>query len=198
MNEIVFIMGKSASGKDRIYRELSEDKALGLNKITMYTTRPLRSGEAEGREYHFVDDDTVKRLENENKIIEIRCYDTVFGVWKYFTADDGQIDLASGKRYIVIGTLEAYDKFCEYYGNEHIMPIYIEVDDGIRLIRAVKREMEQENPHYEELCRRFLADEEDFCEENIKKAGIKKRYENTDLETCLKQIMSDIETEKTT
>ena len=50
MNEIVFIMGKSASGRDRIYRELSEDKALGLNKITMYTTRPLRSGEeAEGR-----------------------------------------------------------------------------------------------------------------------------------------------------
>ena len=192
MNEIVFIMGKSASGKDRIYRELSEDKALGLNKITMYTTRPLRSGEAEGREYHFVDDDTVKRLENENKIIEIRCYDTVFGVWKYFTADDGQIDLASGKRYIVIGTLEAYDKFCEYYGNEHIMPIYIEVDDGVRLIRAVKREMEQENPHYEELCRRFLADEEDFCEENIKKAGIKKRYENNSLERCIEEIVEDI------
>ena len=178
MNEIVFIMGKSASGKDRIYRELSEDKALGLNKITMYTTRPLRSGEAEGREYHFVDDGTAKRLENENKIIEIRCYDTVFGVWKYFTADDGQIDLASGKRYIVIGTLEAYDKFCEYYGNEHIMPIYIEVDDGVRLIRAVKREMEQENPHYEELCRRFLADAKDFSEENIRKSGITRRFAN--------------------
>ena len=73
MNEIVFIMGKSASGKDRIYRELSEDKALGLNKITMYTTRPLRSGEAEGREYHFVDDDTAKRLENENKILYSEC-----------------------------------------------------------------------------------------------------------------------------
>ena len=192
MNEIVFIMGKSASGKDRIYRELSEDKALGLNKITMYTTRPLRSGEAEGREYHFVDDDTAKRLENENKIIEIRCYDTVFGVWKYFTADDGQIDLASGKRYIVIGTLEAYDKFCEYYGNEHIMPIYIEVDDGVRLIRAVKREMEQENPHYEELCRRFLADQSDFSEENILAAGIRKRFQNVDLEVCVKEIVNYI------
>ena len=189
MNEIVFIMGKSASGKDRIYRELSEDKALGLNKITMYTTRPLRSGEAEGREYHFVDDDTVKRLENENKIIEIRCYDTVFGVWKYFTADDGQIDLASGKRYIVIGTLEAYDKFCEYYGNEHIMPIYIEVDDGIRLIRAVKREMEQENPHYEELCRRFLADAKDFSEENIRKSGITRRFANNgEFDDCVDEI----------
>ena len=189
MNEIVFIMIKSASGKDRIYRELSEDKALGLNKITMYTTRPLRSGEAEGREYHFVDDDTAKRLENENKIIEIRCYDTVFGVWKYFTADDGQIDLASGKRYIVIGTLEAYDKFCEYYGNEHIMPIYIEVDDGVRLIRAVKREMEQENPHYEELCRRFLADAKDFSEENIRKSGITRRFANNgEFDDCVDEI----------
>ena len=189
MNEIVFRMGKSASGKDRIYRELSEDKALGLNKITMYTTRPLRSGEAEGREYHFVDDDTAKRLENENKIIEIRCYDTVFGVWKYFTADDGQIDLASGKRYIVIGTLEAYDKFCEYYGNEHIMPIYIEVDDGVRLIRAVKREMEQENPHYEELCRRFLADAKDFSEENIRKSGITRRFANNgEFDDCVDEI----------
>ena len=189
MNEIVFIMGKSASGKDRIYRELSEDKALGLNKITMYTTRPLRSGEAEGREYHFVDDDTAKSLENENKIIEIRCYDTVFGVWKYFTADDGQIDLASGKRYIVIGTLEAYDKFCEYYGNEHIMPIYIEVDDGVRLIRAVKREMEQENPHYEELCRRFLADAKDFSEENIRKSGITRRFANNgEFDDCVDEI----------
>mgnify|MGYP002933888520 FL=1 len=175
--------------RDRIYRELSEDKALGLNKITMYTTRPLRSGEAEGREYHFVDDDTAKRLENENKIIEIRCYDTVFGVWKYFTADDGQIDLASGKRYIVIGTLEAYDKFCEYYGNEHIMPIYIEVDDGVRLIRAVKREMEQENPHYEELCRRFLADAKDFSEENIRKSGITRRFANNgEFDDCVDEI----------
>ena len=155
----------------------------------MYTTRPLRSGEAEGREYHFVDDDTAKRLENENKIIEIRCYDTVFGVWKYFTADDGQIDLDSGKRYIVIGTLEAYDKFCEYYGNEHIMPIYIEVDDGVRLIRAVKREMEQENPHYEELCRRFLADAKDFSEENIRKSGITRRFANNgEFDDCVDEI----------
>ena len=192
MNEIVFIMGKSASGKDRIYRELSEDKALGLNKITMYTTRPLRSGEAEGREYHFVDDDTAKRLENENKIIEIRCYDTVFGVWKYFTADDGQIDLASGKRYIVIGTLEAYDKFCEYYGNEHIMPIYIEVESGERLSRALNRERMQESPKYQELCRRFLADEADFAEENLCHLGIERRFANDDKEQCLEEIIEVI------
>ena len=97
--------------------------------------------------------------------------------------------MASGKRYIVIGTLEAYDKFCEYYGNEHIMPIYIEVDDGVRLIRAVKREMEQENPHYEELCRRFLADAKDFSAENLRKSGITRRFANNgEFDDCVDEI----------
>ena len=115
------------------------------------------------------------------------------GVWKYFTADDGQIDLAQGNRYIVIGTLEAYDKFCKYYGKEHILPIYIEVDDGIRLMRAVNREMKQENPKYAELCRRFLADEQDFSETNIQKSGITKRFFNNNLlEECYEEIVREI------
>jgi len=189
MYEIVFIMGKSSSGKDSIYKKLKEDDKLGLTNVVLYTTRPRRDGETDGVEYNFVTDEKEQEMEKLNKIIELRCYNTAYGVWKYFTADDGQIDLASGKRYIVIGTLEAYDKFCEYYGNEHIMPIYIEVDDGVRLIRAVKREMEQENPHYEELCRRFLADAKDFSEENIRKSGITRRFANNgEFDDCVDEI----------
>lgn len=101
-------------------------------------------------------------MQESGRIVELREYNTVYGVWKYFTADDGQIDLNSGNRYLVIGTLEAYDKFCEFYGKQHIMPIYIEVEDGLRLTRAIHREQKQDNPHYEEMCRRFLADSEDF------------------------------------
>ena len=192
MNEIVFIMGKSASGKDRIYRELSEDKALGLNKITMYTTRPLRSGEAEGREYHFVDDGTAKRLENENKIIEIRCYDTVFGVWKYFTLDDGQIDMDSKETYIIIGTLEAYDKIRNYYGKDRVHPIYIEVDAKTRIHRALAREDSQKNPKYAEMCRRFLADEDDFSDDKIAALDIDIRFNNDDLDRCIDKIRAYI------
>lgn len=189
MPEIVFIMGKSASGKDNIYQRLAEDTELKLKKIIMYTTRPMRAGETDGVEYFFVDDDRACKLEQSGKIIEMRCYNTVYGVWKYFTADDGQIDLNSGERYIVIGTLEAYDKFCRYYGKQHLLPIYIEVDDGVRLIRAVRREMQQAVPGYEELCRRFLADAQDFSEENIRKAGIERRYSNNgELEDCIGEI----------
>lgn len=189
MAEIAFIMGKSASGKDKIYKALCEDEELNLNTITMYTTRPMRSGETDGVEYHFVDDAVADKLKDAGKIIEMRCYDTVYGMWKYFTVDDGQVNLNSGDRYIVIGTLEAYNAFCRYYGNEHIMPIYIEVDDGLRLERALKREKKQEIPRYEEMCRRFLADAKDFSEENITNCHITKRFfNNTELEDCINEV----------
>ena len=190
MPEIAFIMGKSASGKDKIYKNLIEDESLKLNTVILYTTRPMRAGETDGVEYFFVNDETAVKMQESGRIVELREYNTVYGVWKYFTADDGQIDLNSGNRYLVIGTLEAYDKFCEFYGKQHIMPIYIEVEDGERLIRAIRREQEQETPKYKELCRRFLADEEDFSEEKIKEAEIQKRFVNDDLDLCVKNIIN--------
>ena len=203
MPEIAFIMGKSASGKDKIFHRMVEDTELGLQTVVTYTTRPMRVGETDGMEYHFVTDEQALQMKAENKIVEMREYNTVYGVWRYFTADDGQIQLSQieptteeKRRYIVIGTLEAYEEFCKYYGKQHILPIYIEVDDGIRLSRALNREMKQEKPLYEEMCRRFLADAEDFKEENIQKAGIKKRFlNNGELEDCIAKVRQEILTQ---
>lgn len=93
----------------------------------------------------------------------------------------------------MIGTLEAYLKLKDYFGEDKLLPVMIELDDGIRLQRALKREMEQENPKYEEMCRRFLADSEDFSEEKLQKAGIARRFENNDLEQCLREITEYIQ-----
>jgi len=192
MPEIAFIMGKSSSGKDKIFKRLILDEQLQLNTIVMYTTRSMRLGESDGVEYHFVSDNIADKMEAEGRIIELRAYHTVHGIWKYFTLDDGQIDINKGK-YIVIGTLDAYEKFCNYYGKEHLMPIYIDVDDGIRLTRALEREKKQKYPKYAEMCRRFLADRIDFSEENIEKLEIKKRYINNELlDDCIEQIKTDI------
>ena len=78
----------------------------------------------------------------------------------------------------------------KYYGREVVVPIYIEVENGDRLIRAIRREQEQETPKYKELCRRFLADEEDFSEEKIKEAEIDKRFVNDDLDLCVRNIIN--------
>ena len=190
MGKIFYIMGKSASGKDTIFRELKE-RCPQLGMVVPYTTRPIRAGEQNGVEYFFTDEAALAKMEAEHKIIEIRSYDTVHGIWKYFTAADGQIDLESSD-YLMIGTLESYGKLKKYYGAAYLVPVYIEVEDGERLNRALTRERQQEVPRYAEMCRRFLADTEDFSEDHLRAAGIKKRYYNDDQKRCLDEIIEDI------
>lgn len=187
MGKIFCIMGKSSSGKDTLYKEILKTKDLPLSQIIIYTTRPIRFGETNGVEYFFVDERRLKELESEDKVIEIRAYHTVCGVWKYFTVNDGQIDLTK-QNYLVITTLEAYISFRDYFGAASVEPVYVEVEDGLRLKRALEREMLQKEPKYAELCRRFLADTEDFAEEKIKAAGIEKRFFNENLEDTRKEI----------
>ncbi len=88
-----------------------------------------------------------------------------------------QIDLEK-QDYLGIGTLESYVKLKDYFGEQALVPLYVEVDDGLRLSRALERERGQKEPKYAEMCRRFLADCEDFSEENIAKAGIVRRFSN--------------------
>ena len=173
------------------FRYLKNNKELNLKTIVGYTTRPMREGEQEGVEYHFVSREKLAEYRKQGKIIECRDYDTVYGVWSYFTLDDGQINLGADN-YIYIGTLESYNAMVKYYGKDVVVPIYVEVENGERLERAIKRERLEKEPKYAELCRRFLADEEDFKEENIKNAGIERRYMNDDLDRCIAEIVETI------
>lgn len=188
MGKIYCIMGKSSSGKDTLYRLLLENKELSLKTIVPYTTRPMRAGEQNGVEYYFCDEEKVAELEHRGKIIELRAYDTIHGIWKYFTVDDDQVDLEK-QDYLMIGTLESYLKIREYYGKEWVIPIYIEVEDGERLARAIERERAQTSPRYEELCRRFLADAADFSEEKLRDAQINRRFVNISLEETEREII---------
>ena len=156
MGKIYYLMGKSASGKDHIYENLIQETALDLKPFVLYTTRPIRSGEQDGREYFFVDEKRLSELREAGKIIEERMYSTVQGPWYYFTADD-----------------------------------------GLRLSRALERERKQTEPKYAEMCRRFLADCEDFTEEKIAEAGIVRRFSNNSTpEDCFSEIQNFVEQQK--
>ncbi len=186
--KIFLLMGKSTSGKDTIYKKLIVDEDLSINKVVPYTTRPMREGETDGVQYFFKSDEEYEALKKNGKIIEERTYHTVMGDWHYFTVDDDQIDLESGN-YLVIGTLESYCYIRDYFGQESVVPLLIDVDAKIRLQRAMHREDKQEHPRYDEMCRRFLADEEDFAESKIESAGITERfYNNADINDCIASI----------
>ncbi len=196
MGKIYCFMGKSSSGKDTVFQMVSKRLA-HLKPVVPYTTRPMRVGEKDGETYFFITPAQLEAYEKEGKVIEVRHYDTVQGIWSYATIDDGQIAL-EGSSYLMITTLEAYKKIVLYYGQSHVVPLYITVADGLRLQRAMEREKRQEKPDYVELCRRFLADHGDFSEEKLAAAGIEKRYENVDLETCVAEIIKEIQkTEET-
>lgn len=194
MGKIIYLMGKSSTGKDTIFKELLLDGTVALKTIVPYTTRPIRAGEENGVEYFFTDELGFQNLLAGGKVIEERAYNTFHGLWRYFTVDDGQIQLDS-QNYVMIGTLEAYLKMKAYFGEEKLLPVLIELDDGVRLQRALNREKKQKTPKYEEMCRRFLADSADFSEEKIAEAGIKSRFYNDDLKSCLSEILKYIKSE---
>ena len=194
MGKIFCVMGKSATGKDTVYQNLLAENSLNLKRIIPYTTRPIREGEENGREYYFCTEEDVQKYEKEGRIVELRAYNTVYGIWKYFTLNDGNIQLDK-ENYLLIGTLEAYTKIRDYFGEAKVVPIYIEVEDGERLLRAITREKQQDVPKYEEMCRRFLADAKDFSEEKLVEAGIEKRFVNVELLDTITKVRDYIQGE---
>ena len=190
MGKIFYLMGKSASGKDTLYALLKKN-IYELKTVVLYTTRPKREGEEEGVQYHFIDASEYKRLLDAGKVIEHRDYETVHGIWSYMTVDDGQIDLINNS-YLMIGTLESYNSLRAVYGDENMAPLYITVDDGTRLQRALDRERQQSSPKYAEMCRRFLADEADFAPDKLQAAGIEKAFVNEGLDETYEEISSYI------
>lgn len=189
------IIGKSSTGKDTIFKRLLKNKSLKLENVVSYTTRPIRAHETDGVEYHFVDEKTRDELDKEGRIIELRRYNTCYGPWDYFTVDDKSLELDK-KDYLIIGTLESYEKIRNYYGKGLVRPIYIEVEDGVRLQRALNREKKQEHPKYKEMCRRFLTDDEDFSTEKLKAAEVDRTFVNNDIKGTVNEIIEYIRSYK--
>lgn len=166
MGYIYCLIGKSGTGKDTVMENILADKELKIEKMVPYTTRPKRENEVDGVNYHYVDEVRMNEMEKDGLIVEKRSYNTVHGVWSYFTADK---DIDRVKDYIIITTQEAIKKFVDHFGKDSIYVIYLYLDDKERLIRCINREAMQVSPNYKEVCRRFLGDEEDFSEEKLKK-----------------------------
>lgn len=182
--KIVFFIGKSGSGKDTFLMKSLE--IYQVEPIVLLTTRPMREGEVNGREYHFISDEKMNLLQKKDLLIERRDYNTVHGIWSYATGMEA-INLYD-YNYLTANTWQGYSQFLKYYSKESLAPIYFELDDGVRLERALMREKKSGNGKYAEMCRRYLADEADFTKEML---NIYKPYiidNNGTMEDTLEQI----------
>ena len=93
MGRLYILIGKSASGKDAVYKALLKDPELNLQPYVGYTTRPIRAGEENGREYYFTTEAQLQQYEKDGRLIEKRVYHTVHGDWIYFSVDTESVNL---------------------------------------------------------------------------------------------------------
>ena len=193
MERIFCILGKSASGKDKIHAALLADPSLRLSDLVLYTTRPIRKGETDGVQYHFVTEERMRELRKAGRIIEERTYETVSGPWTYATVEEDGLLAGNGRDILMIGTLEAFVNLSAHFGKERVIPVFIDVSDANLLARAIKREGKQAVPNYKEVCRRFLADSEDFSPERLAGAGIGRTFDNNgELCDCMEEVRAFI------
>ncbi len=179
------MIGKSGSGKDTIYKEILKEADKHLVPVIPYTTRPRRADEIEGLNYHFVTEEQLACFQQQGRVMECRQYHTVQGIWSYFTL---QFDLEKDSDYILITTLEGVDNIVRQYGAEIVHVVYLYIDDKERLLRCIQRESQQSGPNYAEVCRRFLADQQDFSEEKLKRCvHVHSVNTNQPLSQCIQQ-----------
>lgn len=182
MSRVFCLVGKSCSGKDTLYARILE-RHPELVPVILHTTRPRRPGEVDGQTYHFVTEDQLRRYEAEGRVLEKRVYQTTRGPWTYFT-----LRFALDADRLLITTLEGVRALMGCYGPEHIRMVYLHVDDRTRLLRYIDRESQQETPDYAEVCRRFLADQEDFSQERLARfPNLCSIDTGTGIEECLAQ-----------
>ena len=156
MERLVLIVGKSSSGKDTIGKKLLEcTESRSYEMLTPCTTRPMRDEESELNPYHFIKDEQV-----DNEMIAKTSFKTNHGIWYYGFVNE-TLDL--NKNYIAIVNPGQIEELYKRHSETHrIFLVFIEAkDEEERIVQAIKRE-ERNKKDYKELCRRFVADSEDF------------------------------------
>lgn len=157
---VLIICGESAAGKDTILKSL---KQFGFEDIVSYTTRPIREGEQQDKEYHFIEKEKFLEMMHNEEFAETRYYNTLFNgvpdTWYYGLAKKDLVLDGSRKVCIVdpIGAKQIIDSV----GAQNCLCVYIETDENTRLARAVERGSFSE----EEWNRRQVDDKKRFTTE---------------------------------
>ena len=189
MGKLYYIMGRSGVGKDSVVALIKDKIKMeqrNVKDIIVHTTRPMRPGEQNGREYYFISEEEFIQLNKSGKFLETRVYHTVYGDWYYGTSYDA-IDILKHD-YLVIGTLEAYKAFYAKY-KEAVIPILITANRDRLVERTEKRLIHCSEKDRLEIMRRMKADDIDFSEDKIKVINKIKIFSNdSTLENCANKI----------
>jgi len=139
---MIVLVGASGSGKSSVAKELEKR---GYSRVVTYTTRPMRDGEKDGVDYHFLSDEDFDAIEDS-----FAEHSTYRG-WKYgcYISDKD----INNKDSVVILTPKGMRRLLYPLYPKGIFTVYLDVDRGSRLIKMIQR-----GDDIEEAYRRSLSD----------------------------------------
>ena len=146
--KILAIYGMSAAGKDTFLNHLSNN--FDLNKILLTTSRPPREKEIDGVDYLFKKKKDI--LKSDDFLWPIDYNNWIYAIAKE-SIKDNKINVGVFNLYWMKKLFEDNDEHFD------LMAIEVSASDKDRLMRSLRRE---KNPDCDEICRRFLADKQDF------------------------------------
>lgn len=160
MCSVITLTSCSSGGKDSILNAVLRVNS-NIKPIISITTRPMREGEIQDREYHFKSYDEVKQMLHNNEFIEHRSYKVANGEEWIYGIHKSEINPLSNETKIVIVDytgLKELQKYC-YENDIEVKSYYIECNPRERLFRSLQREPNANGQAVVEHCRRLIDDE---------------------------------------
>lgn len=153
MGKLILLMGKTGVGKSTIEKELGK---LGCKRVISYTTRPKRSNEQDGVDYHFVNEDVFSNY-NYNKELLATCSYSMNGIGEVlYGIHKDSIDLSGNDLYVAVVEKVGFEQLLETIGRENIISILLTANPYIRVHRYLARD---EHASMTEFNRRHKLDE---------------------------------------
>lgn len=153
------ISGQSGSGKDTILQKIVN--LTDIRQIVRYTDRPIRPGELDGREYHFLSKEEMQTKIDHDEFTVLETFDTAHGIWNYGTSLKEL--LYTNRSYITTVSLHDSPELLRWLIKNSVPYrwCYLSVNDQIRATRLFARELMKEPLDFMEFARRWSSDRED-------------------------------------
>jgi len=142
MPGIFIFSGPSAAGKTTIVRTLEFLYPQYFKEAVSDTTRPMRPGEKDGRDYYFIDKATfLQRLGRGEYLEHQEVYGNIYGLRKREIIDI----LNSGKNALVIVYPEAMYFFDIFKDQYPVITIFVDADNKILVKRLMERQVSKKD-----------------------------------------------------
>lgn len=187
-------MGKAGSGKDCVINEL---KKVGFKQIVVYTSRPRRKGEREGREYHYISEEEFKNKMDNDFFVETKSYNVNGKTWWYGSPLNEIVDsIHDNKNHVIIltpkGVIDIINFLNKHSLNNGVNVVYLYANRKTILKRLSERKDTEDS-----VKRRMDSDDLDFKEAVTLSSHIVYNNDGDDIKDVAGKIISICEKNST-